>query len=80
MVSVEFSLAPVITAVCALLSAAVPAGAKPWEHGRLKVDATGRMLIHENGRPFFWMADSCWEFMHRSTREEVEHYLADRVL
>src|SRR5688572_6828340 len=52
---------------------------KPWDNGRLVVDATSRALTHQNGRPFFWMGDSCWEFFHRSTREEVDRYLADRA-
>jgi len=69
-----------VAGACALLASAFAAdAAKPWDHGRLKVDPTGRMLIHEDGHPFFWMGDSCWEFVHRSTREEVDRYLADRA-
>ena len=72
-------LAPIVIALCVLGNAWARDAARPWEHGRLKVDPTGRMLMHKDGRPFFWMADSCWEFMHRSTREEIERYLADRA-
>lgn len=45
---------------------------------RIAVSADGRHLVTERGAPFFWLADTAWELFHRPTREEAEHYLADR--
>ncbi len=73
------TLAQLFVSAWAIFNACGGDTGKAWEHGRLKADPTGRILIHEDGRPFFWMGDSCWELMHRSTREEVDRYLADRA-
>ena len=34
--------------------------------------------MYENGDPFFWMADTAWELLHRCDREEVDMYLNKR--
>ena len=38
----------------------------------------GRFLVREDGQPFFWMADTAWELIHRCSREEIELYLTTR--
>lgn len=45
---------------------------------RISVHENQRMLIQEDGEPFFWLADTAWELFHRLNREEAEHYLATR--
>jgi hypothetical protein len=46
---------------------------------RLKVSANHRFLVHENGRPFFYLGDTAWELFHRLDREEVARYLENRA-
>ena len=44
---------------------------------RLKV--VGRWLFHDDGEPFFYLADTAWELLHRLNREETEEYLSVRA-
>jgi hypothetical protein len=46
---------------------------------RLQVHSSGRYLETEDGKPFFWLADTAWELFHRLSRNEAEHYLKDRA-
>lgn len=47
--------------------------------GQIGVDSSKSYLITKNdGKPFFWLADTGWELFHRLTREEVIHYLDKR--
>ena len=50
----------------------------PWQRGRLVVHSSKRKFAHEDGTPFFYLADTAWELFHRLTLEEVETYLAVR--
>ncbi|MDA8809930.1 glycoside hydrolase family 140 protein [Flavobacteriaceae bacterium] len=45
---------------------------------KLQVSENNRFLITENNEPFFWMADTAWELIHRCSREEVDMYLDKR--
>jgi len=45
---------------------------------RIAVSANRRHLVAEDGRPFFWLADTAWELFHRPTMAEAEEYLASR--
>jgi hypothetical protein len=45
----------------------------------LRISADGRRLVTDDDRPFFWLADTAWELLHRLTRAEIDHYLADRA-
>src|SRR5690606_23362934 len=49
------------------------------EAPRLLVSEDGRFLVHENGRPFFYLADTAWELFHRLDREEADLYLTNRA-
>ncbi|ACB76344.1 glycoside hydrolase family 140 protein [Opitutus terrae] len=67
------------TCVCAVIaaSAAVAQAAAP----RLKVDpTTQRFLVYEDGRPFFYLADTAWELFHRLKIDEAREYLDDRAV
>ncbi len=46
---------------------------------RLKVSENHRFLVTEDGKPFFWMADTAWELFHRCDREEANMYLEKRA-
>ncbi|MFK7924702.1 MAG: glycoside hydrolase family 140 protein [Bacteroidia bacterium] len=45
----------------------------------LKVSENGRFLVHADGTPFFYMADTAWELFHRCNREQAEMYLSKRA-
>ena len=45
---------------------------------RLKVSDNHRFLVQEDGKPFFWLADTDWELFHRLNREEACQLLDNR--
>lgn len=45
---------------------------------RITVSDNHRFLQTEEGRPFFWLADTAWEIFHRLTDEETAFYLDNR--
>ena len=47
--------------------------------GRLHVSPNGRFLQYDDGKPFFYLADTAWELFHRLNREEATRYLEDRA-
>jgi len=68
--------APSALFVLGLAASSAPAqGATP----RLKVSESRRFLVYEDGRPFFYLADTAWELFHRLNREEADRYLQDRA-
>ncbi|MGB5435015.1 MAG: DUF4038 domain-containing protein, partial [Maribacter sp.] len=46
---------------------------------RLVVSENQRFIMTEDGKPFFWMADTAWELFHRCNREQAAHYLEKRA-
>lgn len=64
-----------------LLSSAAPVSAIPRSpaNDRLEVSENRRFLVHEDGRPFFYLADTAWELFHRLNCEEADRYLEDRA-
>ena len=46
---------------------------------KLGVSENKRFLVTEDGKPFFWLADTGWSLFTRMTREDAELYFADRV-
>lgn len=45
---------------------------------RLTVSANRRFLILADGSPFFWLADTAWELIHRCDRRALAEYLDNR--
>jgi hypothetical protein len=45
----------------------------------LKISDNKRFLVYDDGRPFFWLADTAWELFHRLNRADAELYLRDRA-
>lgn len=44
----------------------------------LRVSENRRFLETADGAPFFWLADTAWELIHRLDRTDIEKYLEDR--
>lgn len=47
-------------------------------HGPLRLSDNHRYLMHEDGTPFFWLADTAWNGVIRSTLHEWSEYLSYR--
>lgn len=45
----------------------------------LRVSDNRRFLVHDDGRPFFYLGDTAWALFQRLDREEADLYLADRA-
>ncbi|HZZ57561.1 MAG TPA: DUF4038 domain-containing protein [Opitutaceae bacterium] len=54
-------------------------GPAPDSLPRLRVHPAGHYLQREDGKPFFWLGDTAWELIHRSTAEECSYYLRTRA-
>jgi hypothetical protein len=63
-----------LIAVCA--NAAPTASVKDL---KLKVSPNGRYFVDQNGKPFFYLGDTCWLLFQRPNREELDEYLKDRA-
>ncbi len=46
---------------------------------KLKVSADHRFIVKEDGQPFFYLADTAWELLHRLNRKEAAEYLHTRA-
>ncbi|MCI0626432.1 MAG: glycoside hydrolase family 140 protein [Acidobacteria bacterium] len=46
---------------------------------RLRVDPTGRYLLGQTSKPFFWLGDTAWLLCHKTNREDVNLYLQTRA-
>lgn len=46
---------------------------------RLKVSPNGRYFVDQDGKPFFYLGDTCWLLFQRLNHDEVDEYLKDRA-
>jgi len=46
---------------------------------KLKVSADHRFLVQEDGKLFFYLADTAWELFHRLDRKDAAEYLKTRA-
>jgi hypothetical protein len=46
---------------------------------KLRVSANGRYFVDQDGKPFFYLGDTCWLLFQRPNRDEVDAYLKDRA-
>jgi hypothetical protein len=46
---------------------------------QLKVSPNGRYFVDQDGKPFFYLGDTCWLAFQRLKHEELEEYLKDRA-
>ncbi len=72
---VFFAVLPLLLAACNSRQTASTDAMQPWDNGRLTVSPDGRYLRHENGEPFFWLANTGWLLPERLTREEADFFL-----
>ena len=73
-----YSLTVLLTAVCG--NAAPDAAAqRSVKNLKLKASSNGRYFVDQNGKPFFYLGDTCWLLFQRPNREEVDEYLKDRA-
>ena len=52
---------------------------QPVKDIRLQISGDGRNIVDQNGKPFFYLADTAWTIFKRLNREEVEVYLDNRA-
>ena len=45
----------------------------------VNVSGNGRYFVDQDGRPFFYLADTCWLLFKRPTPGELDEYLRDRA-
>ena len=69
----------IITLCLTLLCCGATAATEGNVFERIEVSRNHRFLTHEDGRPFFYLADTAWELFHRLNREEALLYLQDRA-
>jgi hypothetical protein len=64
-----------------LIVAALGATAQPARKPlpKIKVSENRRFLVTEDGRPFFYLADTGWELLHRLDRKQAVEYLDKRA-
>jgi hypothetical protein len=46
---------------------------------KLKVSPNGRYFVDQDGKPFFYLGDTCWLLFQRLNRQELDDYLKDRA-
>ena len=71
----KLALKSLWTALLFAASASPAAAAAPWSHGRLQTSPDGHYLMHADGTPFFWLADTAWLLPERLDRDETVFYL-----
>jgi hypothetical protein len=49
------------------------------QHGRLKLSENRHYFVHEDGTPFFWLADTCWNGPLLAEDDDWRHYLDVRT-
>jgi hypothetical protein len=62
---------------CAILL--VSSNAEAAVPGKLRVAENQRLLVYEDGTPFFYLGDTAWQLFHRLNREEADSYLNNRA-
>lgn len=56
-----------------------PATSNPFaQHGPLRVSPSGHYLMHADGQPFFWLADTAWSGPLKAEETHWAEYLWDR--
>ncbi|NLF31372.1 MAG: DUF4038 domain-containing protein [Planctomycetes bacterium] len=55
------------------------ANAMRANNGTLRVSDNRRFLVHQDGRPFFYLGDTAWRLFCYLKREEADHYLQTRA-
>lgn len=56
-----------------------PNATKSVKDMRLKVSSNGRYYVDQDGKPFLYLADTCWLLFQRPNHDEVDEYLKNRA-
>ena len=75
----RLALGSVLLVAALLVAGALQATPAAAVRGRLQVAPNGRYLQFQDGTPFFYLGDTAWQLLHRTTREEATVYLEDRA-
>ncbi len=62
-----------------LAATALAVAAQPKPLPRIQVSENKRFLVTASGQPFFYLADTAWELLHRLGREQAVRYLDTRA-
>ncbi|MBP2234659.1 hypothetical protein J2Z31_001149 [Sinorhizobium kostiense] len=73
-----FCSALLLTMSAAAQQAAHEGPSWDFSHGDLRVSDNKRFLVHADGKPFFYLSDTNWNFFHRARREDAERLLEKR--
>ena len=46
---------------------------------KLTISENRHAIVTDDGKPFFYLADTAWELFHRLTFEEADFYLQNRA-
>jgi len=68
-----------LIAVCGNAATPDVAPARSVKNVKLKISPNGRYFVDQNGKPFFYLGDTCWLLFQRPNREELDEYLKDRA-
>jgi len=68
-----------LIAVCANAATPDAAPARSVKNLKLRISPNGRYFADQNGKPFFYLGDTCWLLFQRPNRAEVDEYLKDRA-
>jgi hypothetical protein len=71
--------AALLLTVCGGAAPAADSPPQSVKNLQLKVSPNGRYFIDQEGKPFFYLGDTCWLLFQRLNREEVDDYLKDRA-
>ena len=71
------ALFPIVGHVAAAMPDDAPAHSV--KNLQLAISANGRYFVDQNGKPFFYLGDTCWLLFQRLNREELDEYLKDRA-
>lgn len=68
-------------ALLLIAAAALSLAAQPARKAlpKIKVSENKRFLVTEDGKPFFYLADTGWELLHRLDRKQAVEYLDKRA-
>jgi hypothetical protein len=66
-------------AMFCLVPTAGQSAERPAHLPGLRISENKRFLVTEDGKPFFWLADTAWELFHRLDRADADHYLEKRA-
>jgi len=50
-----------------------------YSKGKVKVSDSGNHLMFPDGTPFFYLSDSAWEIVNRSTKDSAYYYITERA-